>query len=122
MSGQVANVPRDAFLYFNDIYLQAARVGNWKVHAARFNIPAFTTAPACGRLNLPLPSPEMYDVVADPDESRDRGDRNPATVGQIRGVMDQLIQSFPADVQNAWNNTFSQKVQSTPSGCYPIPM
>jgi arylsulfatase A-like enzyme len=122
LSGQVTDLQRDAFLYFNDIYLQSARLGNWKVHAARFNIPAFTTAPSCGRLNLPLPMPEMYEMVADPEESRDRADRNPQTVALIRGRMDQLMQSFPADIQNAWSNTFSQKVQSTPSGCYPIPV
>jgi arylsulfatase A-like enzyme len=121
MSGRESGVPRDAFLYFNDVYLQAARLGNWKLHVARFNMPAFTTPPARGRMNLPLPQPEMYDMQTDPDESHDRGDRNPATVGQIRAEMDRLIQSFPADIQDAWNSTFTQNVQGTPSGCYPVP-
>jgi arylsulfatase A len=122
LSGQQSEIQRDAFLYFNDVYLQAARLGNWKLHVTRFNMPAFTTPPACGRLNLPLPAPEMYEMAVDPDESRDRAERNPGTVAQIRSRMDQLIQSFPADIQNAWSSTFGQKVQGTPPGCYPVPL
>jgi arylsulfatase len=120
LSGQAKEATRDAFLYFNDVYLQAARVGNWKLHVTRFNMPAFSQAPACGRLSLPLPWPEMYDVVMDPDEARDRADRNPATVAQIRSRMDALIQTFPPDIQDAWAKTLSSRVQGTPSGCYPI--
>lgn len=121
LTGQAKDVARDAFLYFNDVYLQAARLGNWKLHVTRFNMPAFSQAPACGRLSLPLPSPELYDVVMDPDEGHDRADRNPGNVAQIRSRMNALIQSFPVDIQDAWANTLSQQVQGTPSGCYPIP-
>jgi arylsulfatase A-like enzyme len=121
LSGEVSDLPRDAFLYFNDVYLQAARLGNWKLHVARFNMHAFTQAPACGRVNLPLQHPEMYELLADPDESRDRADRNPSTVAQIRARMDQLMQGFPADIQNAWSSSFSQKAQDNPAGCYPVP-
>jgi arylsulfatase len=119
--GAQKDLTRDAFLYFNDVYLQAARINTWKLHVTRFNMAAFTQPPACGRLSLPLPGPELYDVVMDPDEAHDRSDRNPATVAQIRARMDALIQTFPADVQNAWYTTLQQQVQGTPSGCYPIP-
>jgi arylsulfatase len=121
LSGQQSELQRDAFLYFNDVYLQAARLGNWKLHVSRFNMHAFTQAPPCGRVNLPLPDPEMYEMQADPDESRDRADRNPATVAVIRARMDQLIQSFPSDIQYAWTSSFGQKVQDTASGQYPVP-
>jgi arylsulfatase A-like enzyme len=121
LTGRSATVPRDAFLYFNDVYLQAARMENWKLHVTRFNMPAFSQAPSCGRLSLPLPCPELYDVLMDPDEGHDRADRNPATVNQIRARMDALIQTFPPNIQNAWQNTLAQQVQGTPSGCYPIP-
>lgn len=120
LTGQAPDVSRDALLYFNDVYLQAARIGNWKLHVTRFNMAAFSQPPACGRLSLPLPMPELYDTVMDPDESHDRSDRNPAIVASIRARMDALIQTFPYDIQNAWNTTLQQKVQSTPSGCYPI--
>jgi arylsulfatase A len=121
LAGRTKDVTRDAFLYFNDVYLQAARLGNWKLHVTRFNMPAFSQAPPCGRLSLPLPAPELYDVVMDPDEGHDRSDRNPGNVAQIRGRMDALMQTFPVDIQNAWATTLSQQVQGTPSGCYPIP-
>jgi arylsulfatase A-like enzyme len=121
LSLQQTDVARDAFLYFNDVYLQAARVGTWKLHVTRFNMPAFTQPPAAGRLSLPLPAPEMYDVVADPEEGHDRAGRNPGTVAAIRARMDALIQTFPADVQNAWYTTLQQKVGATPAGSYPVP-
>src|SRR5579885_240024 len=121
LRGQQTELDREAFLYFNDVYLQAARLGTWKLHVTRFNMPAFTQPPACGRLSLPLPAMELYDVVADPNEGHDRADRNPGTVAAIRARMDALIQTFPADVQNAWYTTLQQQVQGTPSGCYPIP-
>jgi arylsulfatase len=121
LTGQATDVSREAFLYFNDVYLQAARLGDWKLHVTRFNTPAFQQPPACGKIDLPLPAPEMYDVVADPDESHDRADRNPGTVAQIRARMDALIQTFPPDIQNAWTTALSQQVQGTPSGSYPVP-
>ena len=120
LTGGATDVSRDAFLYFNDVYLQAARLGNWKLHVTRFNTPAFLQPPTGGKISLPLPQPEMYDVVVDPDESHDRADRNPETLAQIRGRMDALLQTFPADIQNAWTTTLSEQVQGTPSGSYPV--
>jgi arylsulfatase A len=121
LTGAQSNLSRDAFLYFNDVYLHAARMGSWKLHVNRFNVPAFTATPACGLLSLPLPEPELYDPVADPDEGHDRSNRNPGNVAQIRARMDALIQTFPTNVQSAWYTTLAQQVQGTPSGCYPIP-
>jgi len=122
LTGRQSDLPREAFLYFNDVYLQCARLGNWKLHVTRFNAPAFSPVPACGLWNLPLTSPELYDVVADPDESHDRSDRNPSTVANIRARMDQLIQTFPPDIADAWTRTLSLPAQATPSGCLPIPL
>lgn len=121
LSGQQDSVARDVFLYFNDIYLQAARFGAWKLHVGRFNSPPFTTPPAEGRLNLPLPSPELYDVITDVDEAHDRALRNPAVVGDIRARIDRLMQTFPAEIQNAWSQAQSTKVEGTPAGCNPVP-
>ncbi len=121
LAGGPGPLSREAFLYFNDIYLQAARVGSWKLHVSRFNVPAFCPAPAEGRLNLPLPSPELYDVVADVDEGHDRFARNPAVVGDIRARIERLMQTFPADVQSAWAGTLARRVEGTPAGCLPMP-
>lgn len=120
LRGQRQDLPREALLYFNDVCLQAARLGPWKLHATRFNTPAFSPEPVGGRVNLPLPNPELYHVVADVDETRDRADRNPAKVAEIRSRMEGLIQTFPPDIQNAWYGTLSRKVYSTPAGALPI--
>jgi len=121
LSGQADDLSREAFLFFNDIYLQCARLGQWKLHMTRFNTPAFAPAPACGLMNLPLPNPELYNVVTDPDEGYDRSDRNTAVVADIQGRMTRRIQTFPPDVLGGWYGTMSAKVGSTPSGCLPIP-
>ena len=120
LTGEQANVTRDAFLYFNDVYLQAARVGSWKLHLSRFNVPAFCPPPAEGRLNLPLPGPELYDVVSDVDEAHDRSNRNGPIVADIRGRIERMLQTFPADIQDAWARTLAMRVQGTPAGCLPI--
>jgi arylsulfatase A-like enzyme len=119
LSGEQSAVEREIFLYFNDVYLQAARLGNWKLHVGRFNTPPFYPPPAEGRLNLPLPGPELYDVVRDVDESHDRAFRNPAVVADLRARMDRVLQTFPVDVQQAWAVTQRIKVQGTPAGCSP---
>jgi arylsulfatase len=120
LSGERTQVERDAFLYFNDVYLQAARLGSWKLHVSRFNSPPFLPAPAEGRMNLPLPGPELYDVARDVDESHDRSLRNPAVVADLRARIDRLMQTFPTDVQQSWARTQTIKVQGTPAGCFPV--
>jgi arylsulfatase len=120
LSGQVEDISREAFLYFSDVALEAARLGPWKLHVTRFNSPMFVPEPRTGRLSLPLPRPELYNVVADPDESYDRADRNSATVADIRSRIEKLILTFPADIQNAWFDALSRKVYFTPAGAPPI--
>ena len=120
LTGSETSLSREAFLYFNDVYLQAARLGSWKMHVSRFNVPAFCPAPAEGRMNLPLPWPELYDVVADADEGHDRSNRNLGVIGDMRGRIERLMQTFPADIQDAWARTIAMRVQGTPAGCLPI--
>jgi arylsulfatase len=122
LTGQQSDLPREAFLYFNDVCLQAARFGSWKLHVSRFNAPAFAPFPPEGRLNLPLPNPELYDVVMDQDESHDRADRNPAVVADIQARMARLIQTFNGDALGSWNDTLRRKVYPTPVGAWPILM
>jgi arylsulfatase A len=121
LARQQDSVARDVFLYFNDVYLQAARLGAWKLHVGRFNSLPFTAPPPEGRMNLPLPTPELYDVLTDTDEAHDRALRNPAVVADIRTRIDRLMQTFPADVQTAWAQAQAAKVEGTPAGCLPVP-
>ena len=93
LAGQQFDVPRDVFLYFNDIYLHAARFGNWKLHVGRWNSPPFTAPPAGGRQNVQI-TPELYDVVADPDESHDRSYRNQGVVADIQSRIASALSTF----------------------------
>lgn len=120
LSGQQPDLLREAFVYFNDLHPQAVRMGNWKLHFARFNVPMFVPAPAVGRVSLPLPSPELYNVIQDADESRDRAPRNPTIVADLQSRLFRILQTFPNEVVGAWRGTQGCRVFSTPPGAPPI--
>jgi arylsulfatase A-like enzyme len=122
LTGDQTSVQRDTFLYFNDVYLQAARNANWKLHVSRWNAPPFAPPPAEGRVNLPLPSPELYDVSRDIDESHDRSSRNPSVVADLQNRIARAMQTFPAEIQDAYARTKGIPVQGTPAGCFPVSM
>lgn len=69
-----AGSPRDEFGYFHRDTLEAVRVGPWKLHLSR------------GGQELT----ELYDVAADPSESRDRAAERPEVVTQLREVAQRL--------------------------------
>ena len=120
MTGAQKQIHREPFLFFNDICLQAARQGPWKLHVSRFNTLPFTPEPVGGRMNLPLPGPELYNVVTDADESHDRSGRNPAIVADLKASMARLIQTFPDVSLGDWNATLTKQVCSTAVGALPI--
>lgn len=120
LSGQTTQFGREVFLYFNDIFLQCARVGTWKLHATRFNTPAYAPAPSAGIQNLRLPSPELYDLRVDPQESYDRSSENPGMVADILTRMNKMIETFPQNVQDVWKAAMATPVQQTPTGALPI--
>ncbi len=113
------DVARDIFLYFDTRYLQCARLGRWKLHVSRYNSYAWTPDPPGGRLNLPLPRPELYDIVADPSESCDLAAAHPDVVAEIMSRVNAALPSFPDVITNAWQETFSRQVYPTPSGALP---
>lgn len=120
LRGWQTTMARPALMYFNDVELQAARLGDWKLHVARFNSWAFTPPPADGRLNLPLPHPELYNVATDKDESHDRSAGNPDTVKSIRAAMEAQILTFPPGIVDAWTATCRCNVWNTAAGALPI--
>jgi len=121
LTGDRTDVERDVFLYFDSVYLQCARLGRWKLHMTRYNTKAWSPLPAGGRVNLPLPRPELYDVVTDPQESYDCAAAHPDIVADIRGRVDRLIQTFPPGIVDAWQYTLSQKVLDAPVDGLPVP-
>jgi hypothetical protein len=68
---------------------------------------------------LPLPSPELYDLENDPDESYDVAPEHPAVVTEILGKVDPLIAGFPEEVRKAYRQTREKKVENTSGGQLP---
>src|SRR5579862_5632656 len=120
LTGARQTVDRDAFLFFDGWNLQCARLGQWKLHVARNNTPAWCPAPVGGVMNLPLASPELYNLVADPGEASDSAADRPDIASQIQQRVNQLLPTFPVDVQSAWRNTLQITVGYTPAGAVPI--
>ena len=86
---------REVLLYFDNIHMQCARWGRWKLHVARYNSLAYSPAPADGRMNLRLRNPEMYDLQNDPGESYDVAPEHPDVVAEMRGRIERLMAGFP---------------------------
>jgi arylsulfatase A len=120
LTGQQDLVDRELLLYFDGLHLQCARLGRWKLHVSRYNIAPWLPEVVGGRINLPLPKPELYDLEADPTESYDVASINPQIVARIRSRMEDMLQSFPEQVKKAWEDTQSIKVENTPSGALPV--
>jgi arylsulfatase len=120
MAGQASELERDLLLYFDGINLQCARMGPWKLHVSRQNSFAWTPDPPGGRMNLPLPRPELYDLESDPEESSDVAEDNPEIVAQIRARMEEMLLTFPENVIAAWRDTMRTPVEATESGALPV--
>ena len=119
LSGQKQDMEREALLYFDHVNVQCARWGRWKLHVARYNSAAFSPAPEGGRINLPLASPELYDLEADPDESYDVSAEHPAIVKDIRARIERLMRGFPEDIRRAWAETKAKATGESAAGAYP---
>ncbi len=119
LTGRRPTLEREALLYFDGWNVQCARWGKWKLHFARYNSDTYAPAPSGGRLNLPLPSPELYDIENDPDESYDVAPVNPAVVTEMLRRVGRLVEGFPAEVQNAFKETVSRQVLPTSTGALP---
>jgi arylsulfatase A-like enzyme len=120
LTGEVETVRRPPLLYFDGWDLQCARAGPWKLHVTRKSSPAWGPEPACGRFNLPLFQPELYNVDADPGEDYELSQDHPEQVQDLRSKMEDAVQTFPAEVQNAWYQTMARKVEPTPVGALPV--
>jgi arylsulfatase len=121
LSGQVPYVDRDVLLFYDDIHVQCARWGPWKVHFSRYNTFAWTPDPPGGRLNLPLRRPELYDVSSDLAESCDMASERPEVVAFIRERVESQLLGQPDIVRAAWRDTLARRVWDTPAGALPVP-
>ncbi len=121
LSGAAGEIEREALLYFDNLYVQCARWGKWKLHVSRYNSVTYSPAPAGGRINFPLAQPELYDLVADPDESYDVAPENPKVVAEIRARIERLMAGFPEPVRNAYTETLGRATGSHAVGAVTRP-
>ena len=119
LTGEKQQLEREALLYFDNIYLQCARLGRYKLHVARYNSAVYSPNPPGGRVNLPLKSPELYDLSLDPEESYDIADKHPEVVADIRRRIERLIDGFPEEVRKDYYETLKKPVATSPAGTYP---
>jgi arylsulfatase A len=118
LSGEKTELEREALLYFDGWHLQCARRGKWKAHFARYTGATYSPAPAGGRANLPLPQPELYDVVTDTDESYDVAPEHPDIVRDLEARTERLVAGFPEEVRKDWAATRAQRSKGA-VGAYP---
>jgi arylsulfatase A len=119
LTGQVESLDRDVILHFNNWDMQCANYGPWKLHIARSSNFPWGPAQVGGTYNLNLPTPELYNVENDPDESCDVAPANQAVVAEITARVKAMLPTFPNDVMNAWNYTQSLPVQGMNIGALP---
>ena len=121
LTGGKQELEREALLYFDNIYLQCARLGRYKLHVARYNTVTYSPAPASGRVNLPLRRPELYDVVSDVDESYDVAAGHPDVVKEILARIERLMATFPPEIRKAWADTKARPARDTSAGAVTQP-
>jgi len=121
LSGAKASLERDPLLMFDDMNLQCARWDRWKMHVARHNVMAYSPAPGGGKLNLPLRAPELYDLMADPDESYDVADGHKDVVEKIRKRMEEIMTGMPEAVRRVYQEDLGKKAGETATGAVTRP-
>jgi arylsulfatase len=121
LSGQKAELEREALLYFDNWNLQCARLGRWKLHLARYNSDAYSQAPAGGRFSFPLQNPELYDLENAPDESYDVAPEHPEVVKDIQARVERLMAGFPEEPRKAWAATKARSNREPRVGALPRP-
>jgi arylsulfatase A len=119
LSGRQDSVDREVFLYIDSLYIQAARLGPWKLHVSRQTMPPWVPVPESGRWNLPLKNPELYNIQNDPEESFNVAVDNPRIVSDILARINNLLPGMPKEVQNAWSMTMNTPVCDIPDGAWP---
>ncbi len=116
LTGAKSELDRDVILYFDSINVQCARSGKWKLHFSRYNNVTYSPAPAAGRKNIRLKNPELYDVVADPDESFDVAAENPEVVKRLVARVEELLKSFPEEIQKQYESQKNGPLSPSPAG------
>jgi arylsulfatase A-like enzyme len=98
--GREKKSPNELLLFFDGLYLQTARAGRYKLHAARWNIPRYTAASAQQR-NQRLVRAELYDLTSDIGESYDLAADRAEVVRDLLGKIAAALGTFPEEIRQA---------------------
>ncbi|HWX41376.1 MAG TPA: sulfatase [Blastocatellia bacterium] len=98
--GQVEQIPDNLYLFFDAQYLQTARMGRWKIHVARWNIPRYTAASGQQK-NITLKTPELYDLTTDVGESYNLAADHPQVIRDLQGRIAAILRTFPEEIKVA---------------------
>jgi hypothetical protein len=96
--GQAKTNAESLYLFFDAVYLQTARLGKWKIHLARWNVPRYVPG---SRQNVTLAKPELYDMTVDASESYDLAADHPEIVNNLRVRIAERLKTFPEEIQQA---------------------
>jgi arylsulfatase len=121
LSGEKKSIDRDVLLFFDNVFLQAARWKNWKLHLTRYDQESYSVIRGQRQTNYALRNPELYDMDLDVDESYDVAPLHPDIVARISGRVTELLAAFPAGVQQAWAETRNRVNVETRIGARPQP-
>jgi arylsulfatase A len=119
LSAQRQSLDREPLLYFDGWNVQCMRHGRWKMHVSRYNSITYAPAPAGGRRNIALKTPELYDVVTDVDESYDVAPERPEVVRDLTARLEAMIATFPEPVRKAYAETKLRPAVSERPGALP---
>ena len=98
--GRETDAPENLYLFFDKEFLQTARLGRWKIHVARWNIPRYTAASG-QQQNVTLQTPELFDMPLDPGESFDVAARHPDVVKDLQARIAAALRTFPDEIRQA---------------------
>jgi len=119
VSGRLSR-ERKPLLGFSGWNPQTARLGKWKLHVSRPNLPSYLPVPKEGRMNCALQRPELYDLIADPKESYDVAERNPDVVDLLKKSIEEQVKTLPEKVQQAYAISHEHPSNAwMPAGAYP---
>ena len=119
LSGEKQSIDRDVLLFFDNVYLQAARWQGWKLHLTRYDQESYSVIRGHQQTNYALRNPELYEIDRDVDESYDVAPLHPDVVAKISARVTELLATFPAEVQQAWAETKARVNGETRIGARP---
>jgi arylsulfatase A-like enzyme len=100
LAGEQKRLPDRLFLFFDTIYLQTARFGQWKIHVSRWRVPRYVPGYS-GNTNNTLRNPELYDMSVDPAESYDLAADHPEIVRDLQSRINNALRTFPEEIRIA---------------------